>query len=72
MSSGSYRQVDVQCPFYKYDDGTKRVTCEGITDDSSISLRFRKKEGWQQHMDIFCCRRYICCEIYRMLMGKYE
>lgn len=28
MSSGSYRQVLVQCPFYLYDDGAGRICCE--------------------------------------------
>ncbi len=73
MPSGSYKQVDVGCPFYKHDDGHRRITCEGITDDSNISQRFFRQQSYEQHMNIFCCDRYICCEIYRMLMdAKYD
>ena len=51
MSSGSYNQVRVECPFYCGDDGR----------DYKIQLRE------------YCCKRYICCEIYRMLMdAKYQ
>lgn len=70
--TGSYKQIYVGCPFYRYDDARKRIVCEGITDECSIVLAFQTKEAQAQQMDIFCCNRYICCEVYRMLMGKYD
>ena len=45
MPSGSYKQIEVQCPFYKYDDGKRRITCEGIIEDSSLALIYHNKKG---------------------------
>lgn len=72
MSSGSYLQVYIGCPFYKYDDGRRRITCEGITEDSSLALIYRKKSDFETQIRVFCCEHYERCEIYRILMEKYE
>ena len=72
MPSGSYIQVFVRCPFYKYDDGKKRITCEGLTDDSSLALIYHNKTDYEKQISVFCCRHYTKCELYRMLMEKYE
>ena len=72
MPSGSYKQIEVQCPFYKYDDGKRRITCEGIIDDSSLALIYHNKHDYALQMDVFCCCNYQKCEIYRMLMDKYD
>ena len=72
MPSGSYIQVFVRCPFYKYDDVKKRITCEGLTDDSSLALIYHNKTDYEKQISIFCCRHYSKCELYRMLMEKYE
>lgn len=45
MPSG-YKKADVQCPFYKYDDGKRRITCEGITEDSSLALIYHNKRDY--------------------------
>ena len=72
MSSGSYWQAYVQCPFYRHDDGRQRITCEGVTDDSSLAMLFREKKGYLTQMTVFCCQNYTKCELYRLLMEKYE
>lgn len=73
MPSGSYRQVYVRCPFYKFDDGKRRITCEGIIDDSSLALIYGKKADYELQIDQYCCKNYIMCEIYRLLMdNKYD
>ena len=72
MSSGSYKQVFVQCPFYKWDDGKKRITCEGIVDNSSIALIYHCKTDYECQLINFCCENYEKCEIYRLLAEKYE
>ena len=46
MASGSYRQVDVGCPFYKFDDGQRKITCEGIVEGSSVVLTYLRKEDY--------------------------
>ncbi len=70
--SGSYKQVYVKCPFYRFDDGKRRVNCEGIIEDSSLSLNFRNKEDFTIQLKTFCCQHYKNCEVYRMLIDKYE
>ena len=72
MPSGSYKQVYVQCPFYKYDDGKRRITCEGITDACSLTLCFKTRLDYEIQMKTFCCDRYAICEVCRMLIKKYE
>lgn len=72
MPSGSYKQVKVQCPFYQHDDGKMRITCEGITDDSSLTLMYRHKSDYEIQITEFCSKHYHKCEIYRLLMEKYE
>lgn len=72
MSSGSYRQVDVRCPFYKYDDGRRRIACEGLVDGSTLALIYRQKADYETQIKVFCCEHYRKCEVYRLLMAKYE
>ena len=72
VPSGSYKQIEVRCPFYKFDDGKRRITCEGIIDDSSLALIYHNKRDYGVQMDNYCCKHYIMCEIYRMLMNKYD
>lgn len=72
MSSGSFWQVYVQCPFYQSDDGKNRVLCEGIGNSSHLSLYFRRRCDCENHLRVFCCEHYKKCEIYRMLMEKYD
>lgn len=71
MSSGSYLQVYVGCPFYRSDDGRRHIVCEGITEDSSITQNFRTKSSFQTQMKVFCCEYYKNCELYNLLMDKY-
>lgn len=71
MSSGSYKQADVLCPFYKYDDGKRRITCEGVMGDSSLALIFKTRADFENTLCDLCCERYDSCEVYKMLMQKY-
>lgn len=72
MPSG-YNKVYALCPFYKSDNGKeKRITCEGITERSNLELVFRTRDDFEQQMQIFCSEHYKNCEVYRMLMNKYE
>lgn len=73
MPSGSYKQIDVVCPFYKYDDGKQRITCEGFVDNSSLALIYHRRGDYETQMNVFCCDHYMKCEVYRMLMEtKYD
>ena len=73
----SRNDVHVQCPFYQYDEcnprkNIKRITCEGIVDASSLVLNYRRTRDYFIQLETFCCRHYDRCEVYRMLMQKYE
>lgn len=72
MPSGSYKQIEVQCPFYKYDHA-RRITCEGLVDRSNLTLSYQNIKDYELQMNVFCCEHYKKCEVYRMLMeAKYE
>ena len=67
----------VKCPFYQYDEchnkkKTHRITCEGLIEDSCLALVFQRRKDYQIHITTFCCQHYQKCEVYRMLMQKYE
>lgn len=69
----SYSQVYVRCPFYRGDDGKRRINCEGLIEKSCTAQIYQRREDFQNQMSIFCCEQYKKCEIYRMIMGaKYE
>ena len=63
--------VYVQCPFYLGRNG-KDLRCEGVLDESRIQHQFRRKLDFDRHFGAYCCRSYSSCEIYRMLMKKYD
>jgi hypothetical protein len=62
----------VKCPFFRNDDGRRRINCEGITDQSITAVIFRTRGGYNTQIRVFCCEHYKKCEIYRMLMAKYD
>ena len=63
----------VQCPFYRQDNSKRRkIICEGLIDGSSLSLTYQAKQDYKLQMNTFCCDKFKYCEIYRMLMQKYE
>ncbi len=66
-----YRCADTRCPYYITEDDFS-VSCEGITQDCKIVVRFGAKHPKDQHKSLFCDARYDCCEVARMLDDKYE
>ena len=72
MSSGSYDQVYVQCPFYLGDDGRMQIRGEGFGNASSLLLIYARTKHYKARMKEKCCDNYQSCEIYRQLMAtKY-
>lgn len=70
MATGSYRQAYVICPFYKMDDGRRKISCEGPIDDSRVSVTYGRRQDFESQITIFCCNNYKNCEIYRMVMAS--
>ncbi len=62
----------VQCPFYRYDNGSDRVVCEGVAEGSSLALVFERKADMIRQKEVFCCEHFRKCEVYAMLMKKYD
>lgn len=61
-------RAEVGCPFYRYDDGEKRIVCEGLTDPSTLSQRFGRKRYLKNYMEQYCFRRCTDCELFRLLL----
>lgn len=69
--------VRVQCPFYLYSErlprtSIQRITCEGLVDNSTLGLTYRLPQDFQIQLETFCCQYYDRCEVYRMLLEKYQ
>ena len=43
-----------------------------MADGSTLSQRFQNKQGYKIQMNTFCCDKYDYCEIYRVLIEKWE
>ena len=72
MCCESLGKAEVKCPFYRRDDGSSRLVCEGIVEDSTLTWNFSSREDLRGQLDIFCCDYFKNCEVYRMLMeSKY-
>lgn len=67
----------VLCPFYNYDENNNRsnvhrIVCEGLVDNSTLVLNYRYKKDFTIQIETFCCEYFDRCEVYQMLMKKYE
>lgn len=71
MSSGSYMQVYVRCPYYQTDNGKNRIVCEGLVPGSKLHSSFRKPKDYRLQMELFCCNNYPMCEICEAIDHKY-
>ena len=74
MTGSSWKgRSDAQCPFFRSDVGKqKRIICEGIVGRSTLALTFDRKKDYATQLGVFCCEHYKKCEVYRMLMEKYD
>ena len=73
MATEEFCLSGVQCPFYRFDDKKRSITCEGIIDRSHITLSYHNGRDQRKQLEVFCCEHYKKCEIYRMLMrDKYD
>lgn len=68
----SYIAKDVQCPYYKKDDGVK-ICCEGIEEESSsVHIVFPSAHKRVEYQRQKCCRDYNTCLIAAMNNKKWE
>ena len=65
--------ADVSCPFYSFDDTMLKINCEGLTNSSTVTHRFKTKLQRQRYMYEFCCKDFKKCPWCKTLMeSKYE
>ena len=72
MPSGSFRQADIRCPYYKWDNGKNRISCEGIIPDSQIQNFFRRPTDLAAQVRVFCTGCYEKCEVAAGLEKRYK
>ena len=65
-----WNDSDAKCPFFK-DHTAGSIACESPIPGSSIRMTFITQADKKVQYELYCCRGYKCCEIYRMVMGKY-
>ena len=58
--------VRVLCPF-RSSASKQYISCEGLTADCGVTLRFTDKDACKAHSVIFCETRYQECPVYRMI-----
>ena len=69
MPDGSWKSVDVRCPFYRHDSPKKRtICCEGIFDRSQLTHSFRRQRDREKQLALYCCDGFRYCEIYRAII----
>lgn len=68
----SWADASVECPFYKYDDGKKGITCEGAVNGCINRSLFDTQSKQRKHLEKYCCKVYSACPIFQMLEKKYE
>lgn len=67
----TYNEAYVKCPFF-ISCGYTSITCEGITSECKLKLLFDEAEKRDKQRKIFCDDHYMNCEIYQVLVKKYE
>ena len=70
--STSWNAWYTKCPFFKTDDGRSMITCEGVGNSCNLSLRYMDKHDYELQLEVFCKNHFQNCEVYRMILEKYE
>ncbi len=72
MKRSEYKDIDVQCPFYKKEDA-RNIKCEGISNESiATTLEFQSKRGKEITKEKHCRADYKNCPLYQELDKKYR
>lgn len=78
MGQEYYADVNIKCPFYERGD-KGGIQCEGIMGASAVKFIFRDpddghplKEERSNFSQRFCETNYESCELYKLLIHKYE
>ncbi|GFI62076.1 hypothetical protein IMSAG049_01249 [Clostridiales bacterium] len=73
MAGGTFIQADVLCPFYISDsDKPFYLKCEGVCDNSILTLGFRYKTGKRRYVEKYCIKGYEDCGLFKAIFEKYN
>lgn len=72
--SSMYLTEDILCPFFKEIHKGTVIKCEGpYPGCTCISLAHENKNEMNKQRELFCCKEYQKCEVYRMIISsKYS
>lgn len=62
---------DIICPFFRC-HSEREIRCEGVMDGTSTAIVFRRPKKKAFFKRTYCEGRCKACEIYGMLMEKYN
>ncbi len=66
-------RAEVVCPFYRFDDDSRRITCEGLVEGSVLVQQYSRRKDLKQQLEVFCQKECEHCEVFRMILAaKYE
>jgi len=71
----SYHWKNIVCPFFQSDDYNKKlIRCEGLINDSTLHLKFKRIKQIEDYEFKYCMDTecYTQCPICRLLLEKYE
>lgn len=73
MGKYNKKNLTVVCPFYNGELG-RQIVCEGIEEDSAITVTFKSKEGRVQYQRMYCSRicGYKRCALCKAISQKYD
>lgn len=61
------KALQVKCPFFK-NLQKQKIYCEGVCDDCISTIQtYRNNKDRDKQLDIFCCKHFEKCEIYRAI-----
>ena len=70
ISSG-WTVAHLKCPFF-LGETEKTVVCEGWLPHQKTEMRMSGKHEKREFMEQWCCENYQECEVYKLVMKKYE
>lgn len=67
----NYESANIRCPFYKRNE-SRKIGCEGVEEGSQLVTEYLTKERCKKKIRENCAGNYEKCEVYRMILQKYE
>lgn len=72
MARETIRKSYAECPFYRHDDGSTRIYCEGISGRKGTTINiFQTKVCFCKHLEEKCCGKYFDCILYQAICKNY-